>query len=131
MKWAPDMFDQQVTFLTVDNLEASIEFYRETLGLPLVLDQGTCKIFQTCPNGFVGIMLTSDFMGVSKEGVILTLVSEDVDGWYTRLKARGVPFDKTPQENPKFNIYHCFLRDPDGHLLEIQQFHDPAWPKPV
>lgn len=125
------MFEQQVTFLTVDDLEISMEFYQETLGLPLVLDQGTCKIFQACPNGFVGIMLTSDFMRVSKDGVILTLVSDDVDGWYERLKALGVPFDKTPQENPKFNIYHCFLRDPDGHLLEIQKFHDPAWPKPV
>jgi hypothetical protein len=29
------------------------------------------------------------------------------------------------------NIYHCFLRDPNGYLIEIQRFLDPAWPRPT
>ncbi|OQY24133.1 MAG: hypothetical protein DRJ03_06405 [Chloroflexi bacterium] len=29
--------------------------------------------------------------------------------------------------NPRYNIYHCFLRDPNGYLIEIQRFLDSAW----
>lgn len=123
------MFDQQVTFLTVSDLEQSTEFYQDTLGLELVLDQGPCKIFRVSSDGFIGICEPNQHRNVSTDGVIITLVSDDVDGWYNRLKAKGVPFTKPPAENPTFNIYHCFLRDPDGHLLEIQRFNDPAWPR--
>jgi len=38
---------------------------------------------------------------------------------------RGVVFDSPPALNPKYNIYHCFLRDPNGYLLEIQRFEQP------
>lgn len=124
------MFDQQVTFLTVNDLDKSRAFYEDKLGLPLVLDQGACRIYKISSNGFLGICQPSAVMKVSKEGVIVTLVSQDVDDWYERLKANGVEFKKPPTDYPKFNIYHCFLRDPDGHLLEIQRFNDPAWPKP-
>ena len=29
-----------------------------------------------------------------------------------------------PQVNEKYNIYHFFLRDPEGRKLEIQRFLD-------
>ncbi|MDA0653066.1 MAG: VOC family protein, partial [Proteobacteria bacterium] len=56
--------------------------------------------------------------------------SDDVDNWYERLKAKGVAIEAPPSENARFNIYHFFLRDPDGYKLEIQTFRDPAWPRP-
>ena len=48
------MFDQLVTFLYTRDLDKSATFYGETLGLPLVLDQGACRIFKTRPEGFLG-----------------------------------------------------------------------------
>ncbi len=124
------MFDQQVTFLGVRNLGESAAFYEDQLGLSLFLDQGTCRIYRVSADGFLGICEGSSKIEVSTEGMIVTLVSQDVDGWYERLKAKGVVFEEAPAENAKFNIYHCFLRDPDGHLLEIQRFNAPEWPKP-
>ncbi len=124
------MFDQQVTFVYTHDLGASAEFYGETLGLSCVLDQGACRIFQTSPDGFIGICHCSTERPSSPAGIIITLVSDDVDGWYDRLTSKGVRFDTPPAENPKFNIYHCFLKDPDGYQIEIQQFLDAAWPKP-
>ena len=62
-------------------------------------------------------------------GIILTLVSQEVDAWYDYLSQKGIAFETPPQFNPKFNIYHCFLRDPNGYLIEIQRFEDPAWPR--
>jgi catechol 2,3-dioxygenase-like lactoylglutathione lyase family enzyme len=56
------------------------------------------------------------------------LVTTAVDAWYEFLIEKGVEIEKPPTLNPTYNIYHCFLRDPNGYLLEIQQFLDPAWP---
>ncbi|MBT4890161.1 MAG: VOC family protein [Rhodospirillales bacterium] len=125
------MFNQQVTFLYTRDLEGSVQFYSEFLELQLTLDQGSCKIFQVSPNAFLGICACNEQRPSNPEGIIVTLVTSDVDGWYEKLKSKGVRFDAPPSENTKFNIYHCFLRDPDGYQIEIQQFRDPAWPKPL
>ena len=61
----------------------------------------------------------------------LCLVTREVDEWYQKLRDRNVKFEKEPAYNPEYNIYHCFLRDPNGYLVEIQRFCDPAWPPPV
>lgn len=119
--------EQQVTFLYTADLEATTTFYEEVLGLPLVLDQGSCRIYHVCRGSFLGFC---HHLARSQqpEGVILTLVSTAVDEWYTYLQSRGVVVEKPPQHNTRFNIYHLFLRDPNGYLIEIQQFLDPAWP---
>ncbi|MCB8985667.1 MAG: VOC family protein [Ardenticatenaceae bacterium] len=117
---------QQVTFLHTAVLPETAVFYQTILGLPLVLDQGVCQIFQATPTAFLGFCRHLE--GARPSGVILTLVSEDVDGWHAYLKAQGVAIEKPPTLNETFNIYHCFIRDPNGYLIEIQRFLDPAWP---
>lgn len=120
--------EQQVTFLYTADLAATAVFYETLLELPLVLDQGACRIYSTGGGAFLGFCQhLSRTEGVAA-GVILTLVSQDVDGWYDFLQQKGVELEKPPQFNPQFNIYHCFLRDPNGYLIEIQRFADPAWP---
>ena len=121
-------FDQQVTFLYTRDLDATARFYEETMGLPLVLDQGTCRIYRVSADGFVGFCQRAE-APEEPAGIIVTLVTEDVDGWFARLRERGVAFEKAPALNPAYNIYHCFLRDPNGYLLEIQSFRDAAWPR--
>ena len=117
---------QQVTFLHTAVLVETAVFYRTILGLPLALDQGVCQIFQVTPTAFLGFC--QHLEGARPSGVILTLVAEDVDGWHAYLKAQGVAIEKPPTLNETFNIYHCFIRDPNGYLIEIQRFLDPAWP---
>jgi catechol 2,3-dioxygenase-like lactoylglutathione lyase family enzyme len=126
------LFDQQVTFLYTSDLQATSEFYENTLGLPLVLDQGGCRIYCVAENAFVGFCSHSSAgQRDGTSGVVLTLVTDEVDQWHDRLRARGVSFEKTPALNPTFNIYHCFLRDPNGYLIEIQRFLDLTWPRPT
>lgn len=125
------MFDQQVTFLYTLDLELSTAFYGEMLDLPLALDQGGCRIFKTSPESFLGVCRCSEQRPSSPEGIIVTLVTDDVDGWYERLNAKGATIDAPPIGNPEFNIYHFFLSDPDGYKIEIQSFRDPRWPKPT
>ena len=119
--------EQQVTFLAAKNLAHTASFYTQILGLPLVLDQGSCQIFQVSADAFVGFCEHLDFEKPAT-GVILTLVSHEVDAWYAYLRNQSVTVENPPQFNPRFNIYHLFLRDPNGYLVEIQQFLDPDWP---
>ena len=121
---------QQVTFIYTRDLRESAEFYENALGLPLVLDQGSCRIYRVHGDAFLGICQRAD-VAPAPDGVIVTLVSDDVDGWYAHLLASGVAIEKPPSRNAQYNIYHLFLRDPNGYLVEIQTFLDPAWPHPT
>jgi len=130
----PPPFQQQVTFLGVRDLTATAAFYHNILGLTLVLDQGACLIYAASETAFLGFcehLQTADNAAEGETaGPIITLVSHQVDAWHRYLVGRGVAVEKPPAHNPTYNIYHLFIRDPDGYLVEIQQFLDPAWPNP-
>ena len=121
-------FSGAVTFCTVRDLQRTAHFYETLLGLELALDQGSCRIYRVTDTAFVGFCAKDD--APRPDGVILTFVTPDVDQVCATLRERGVTFEKPPQPNPRFRIYHAFLRDPDGYLLEIQRFDDPAWTGP-
>lgn len=122
--------DALVVFLYVDDLERSSRFYGQALGLPLVLDQGSCRLYQVATNGFLGVCASGD-RPTTPDGLIVTLVRDDVDGYCDELLAKGVALEEAPRHNERFGIHHAFLRDPDGHLIEVQRFDDPAWNQPL
>ena len=122
--------EQQITFLYTQDLNTTARFYEELLGLQLKLDQGSCKIYTITQTSFLGFCQRSTAIienSVNKTGVILTLVTHEVDEWFSLLQSQDVNIEKHPAINPDYNIYHCFLRDPNGYLIEIQEFLDPAW----
>ena len=114
-------FDQQVTFVYVSDLDRSAAFYGDVLGLELARDQGACRIYRVAGDAVLGVC---DHRPCEPGGLILTLVSDDVDGWAERLRAAGHDVDG-PDDNERYAIRHLFVRDPDGHLVEIQRFDDP------
>ena len=120
--------DAQITFLPSSDLERSRTFYEEVLGLELVTDQGTCHIYRVTNEAFLGVCVKD--VPYQTDGVIVTLVTQDVDGWCERVTAAGGMIDRGPDHSERFGIYHAFLRDPDGNLLEIQRFDDPGWSSP-
>ncbi len=114
-----------IVFFPTQDLEATTRFYRDTLGLSLALDQGRCRIFRVTSTTFLGFCLRH--APSSADGVIVTLVTEDVEGWFTDLRKRGAAIEKAPVHNATYHITHGFLRDPNGYVVEIQRFDDPAW----
>jgi len=125
--------DQQVTFLHTANLAQTAHFYEEILQLPLVLDQGACRIYATGGNAYLGFCQALSQEAGSQpntDGIILTLVTQEVDAWHDYLISHQVPIEKPPSHNQKFNIYQLFARDPNNYLIEIQTFLDPNWPSP-
>ncbi|MFQ3623276.1 MAG: VOC family protein [Acetobacteraceae bacterium] len=127
---------QAITFLYADPPEPSWRFYEEVLGLALVQDQGSCRIYAAAPG-------STAFLGVCRAraprasdnpravgGVVFTFVADDVDGWYAALAARGVEIPAAPSHSEQYRVHHFFFRDPAGYTLEIQRFERPDWPKP-
>ncbi len=125
---SPLPFTEQITFLSVEDLARSAVFYGETLDLTLVVDQGDCRIYRITAEAFLGVCSRPG--RTQTEGVIVTLVTDDVDGWHNKLVAAGVACVKPPADHPKYAIYQAFYHDPDGHLIEIQRFEDANWAEP-
>jgi catechol 2,3-dioxygenase-like lactoylglutathione lyase family enzyme len=116
-----------ITFCVTHDLETTAGFYERVLGLPLVLDQGRCRIYGVAGRSYLGFCeRDTEF---STEGIILTLVTDDVDAWFESLSDRDVEIEEKPRYNPEYGIYHFFLRDPNGYRLEVQRFEDPRWPE--
>lgn len=132
-------FPQAVTFLYTSDINRAAAFWGNTLGLPMALtqrppgaDMDLARIYAVSSSAFIGVVMvdtkSKNDAGVVKDGVVVTLVSSKVDEWAERLKAQNIPIEKGPILNERYNIYHIFFRDPDGHLIEIQEFKDPLWP---
>jgi catechol 2,3-dioxygenase-like lactoylglutathione lyase family enzyme len=114
-------FESQITFVYVSDLTRSAAFYGGVLNLELIRDQGACRIYRVATDAYLGVC---DHRPVDVGGVIITLVSHEVDVWAERLMAAGYEVEG-PSANANFGLYHCFVHDPDGHLIEIQRFDDP------
>ena len=117
------LFEKSIIFLQTKDLDRTAQFYEEILELPLVRDQGICRIYKSSPSGYIGFCTHLD--APPPKSLILTLVTDDVDGWYQRLVEKGVEVPAPPVHNPKYRIYHFFTKDPNGYALEIQSFDDP------
>lgn len=120
------MIDEQITFLYTQNMAETAPFYEEVLGLELALDQGGCRIYRTVGRkAYVGLCERAQERPVG--GVIFTLVTQDVDGWYQRILAGGVTPENPPKHHEEYGIYHFFVKDPNGYLIEVQRFHADPW----
>jgi catechol 2,3-dioxygenase-like lactoylglutathione lyase family enzyme len=116
-------FKQNITFLHTNDLSETARFYDEILELPLVRDQGSCRIYKSSTSSYLGFCTHLDTS--SPEGIILTLVEDDVDSWYQQLIENGISIPAPPVQNSDYQIYHFFFKDPNGYTLEIQRFDDP------
>lgn len=115
------MPDRAITFLPTLDLDRTASFYRDQVGWPEVLDQGSCRIFRIVNGAYIGFC-QSETPAAEPNRIVITLVADDVDATYARWSAAEVPTDGTPRENPVFRIYHFYAQDPNGYRLEVQRF---------
>lgn len=116
--------DGFISFLPTVKSAESADFYGRVLGLELVLDQSACRIYRINDGAYLGVCERED---APPTGVVTTFVTDDVDEWCDRITSNGWDLRSGPEHNERFKIYHAYLEDPDGNVLEIQRFDDPEW----
>lgn len=118
--------DQAIAFYPTNKLQETRQFYEETVGLRVVVDQGDCIVLKVCPDAYLGFCRNDNPPGEDHR-IVFTLVSNEVDAWHERLSQAGAEILFPPKDNPKYRIYNFFAKDPNGYLLEIQRFWDDNW----
>src|SRR2546426_12364096 len=127
------------SFLPQDDPDASLAFYRDTLGFEVrndvgyggmrwitvgPTDQPGTSIVLTPPAVDPGI--TDDerrtVLEMMAKGTyaILLLASKDLDGAFEQLQGSDAEIVQEPIEQP-YGIRDCAVRDPAGNLIRIQQ----------
>ncbi len=119
---------QQISWVYTEDLARAHAFYGELLGFERVLDEGDAWIYRSSGTGFIGVCKAIPGRVVQPAGSMISFVTDDVDKWYERLDAAGVPTRGKPEILAAFNIYAFFAEDPSGYIVEFQKFLDPAWP---
>jgi predicted enzyme related to lactoylglutathione lyase len=127
------------TFLPHNDPEASLAFYRDTLGFEVRNDvgQGKMRWITVGPPDQPGTSivlnppaadpgLTDDERRTIAEMMakgtyaIIVLATPDLDGVFARLQASGAEVVQEPTEQP-YGLRDCAFRDPAGNLIRIQE----------
>ena len=114
--------------LVVSDLDRSVRFYTEVLGLPL-WDRGPASATVRLANGFLGLWLpgawtipaTADHGAIRLEGggrqhIVFYIALADADEALAILQRHRVPH-YGPRTNEAGEV-HIDFEDPDGHMLE-------------
>jgi catechol 2,3-dioxygenase-like lactoylglutathione lyase family enzyme len=127
------------TFLPHDDPDASLAFYRDTLGFEVRGDVGYngMRWITIGPPGQPGTSvvlhppaadpgITDDerrtIAGMMAKGTyaIIILAADDLDGTFARLQAGGAEIVQEPTEQP-YGVRDCAVRDPAGNMIRIQE----------
>jgi catechol 2,3-dioxygenase-like lactoylglutathione lyase family enzyme len=127
------------TFLPHDDPEASVAFFRDSLGFEVRLDVGSGKMrwITVGPPGQPGTSIvlhppavdpgiTDDERRTIAEMMakgtyaILLLATPDLDATFAQLQSDDIEIVQEPADQP-YGIRDCALRDPAGNLIRIQE----------
>ncbi len=122
--------DLRYVVLFVEDLERSLGFYRDTLGLEVRhRAEGYAELAVDGPKfallerwrvpALVGDAEALRPPAGAHEAEVAFLV-DDVDAVYGELRARDVVFVCAPTDRP-WSQRTAYFKDPDGHLIEIAQ----------
>ena len=115
--------------LIVEDLDRSLEFYTQVLGLPLghrareyaQLDTGATRLglyTRRAMSETLGMELTEP--PPSAPGFEIGFKVADLDAAYAVLLERGAVSQIPPTDRP-WGQRTAYVRDPDGHLVELAQ----------
>jgi catechol 2,3-dioxygenase-like lactoylglutathione lyase family enzyme len=120
-------------FIVSDDVERSRRFYTEVLGGTVVF--GPVPTNVALANTYVIINAgggpTDDKPTVTLEtpndpdrvSSFLNIRVTDIQAVYEEWSARGAQFLTPPKQHP--NETRCYIRDPDGYIIEVGQTTDP------
>jgi catechol 2,3-dioxygenase-like lactoylglutathione lyase family enzyme len=115
------------------DIEASIKFYTEVMGLRIALRPQPGMVFFDCAGQY---LLVEKAQGGAHygPGSVLYFDCHDLALCVRELEARGVTFTHKPHriaQMPAYDLWMAFFEDPDKHLLALQMRAPKGyeWPK--
>ena len=112
----------QISWVYTHDPDATCRFYRDGLGLECVRDEGGAWIYATAAGARIGVCQAFEDRVVEPRGGMISLVTDDVDAWYACLIERGIEVAEPPRRLERFGIRTFFVSDPNGYIIELQQF---------
>ncbi len=122
LKTAKLKISAQISWVYTGNLDATADFYARILELECSRDEGGARIFKTGDGACIGVCEAFADRVVEAKGGMISIVTDDVDAWYQRLLENGLLIEEPPRRQEQFGIYCFFVRDPNGYVIEFQQF---------
>jgi predicted enzyme related to lactoylglutathione lyase len=112
---------EQVVFLYYSDLEAAANFYGNIMGFRETYSLDWVKIYETTQGASIGIVdEKKGFLEAAKDKpVMLSWVTDDVDGWYRYVKGKGVEIQTEPKDTEETGIRSFIFSDPGGYTLEF------------
>lgn len=110
--------------LLVSNMEKSVKFYRDTLGLPIKTKSKDWTEFFN--NDTVMALHPAKKKSNIKtgSGMLVGFEVDDLEATVKKLKEKRVKFFKKPKEEPFGK--HAIVQDPDGHLISIAEIKEKS-----
>ncbi len=105
--------------VSVTDIDRSIKFYRDTLGIKFLSQAGTLA-FLDCDG--VRLMLGIPEKPEFKSHSLLYFSVPDIQAGYKALTERGVKFEDKPHvvhRTDAYELWMAFLKDPDGNHLAL------------
>jgi predicted enzyme related to lactoylglutathione lyase len=112
----------QISWVYTQDLDSTAEFYADALGLECIRDEGDARIFATAASAAIGVCSAFANRVVEPSGGMISIVTDDVDAWYQQITEKGVAAAGPPHRLEQFGIYTFFVTDPNGYVIEFQQF---------
>ena len=100
------------------DMDASVAFYRDTLGLPLRMQMGEDWAEFDVAGTTVALHGTREGHAPPQNGATVVFEVDDLEASMNALRAKDVAFEGEVAEVPGYGRFISF-RDPDGNLLQI------------
>ena len=112
--------------IAVRNLDTARKFYEGTLGLEKVGEEGDELVAYRSGNSTINVY-RSKYAGTNQATALTWAVGKDIEGFVSKLKARGVTFEHYDMPELKRagdvyvggNMKVAWFKDPDGNILNI------------
>ena len=112
----------QISWVYTNEPDSTADFYAGKLGFECLRDEGGARIFATAHGAAIGVCKVFGDRVVEPGGGMISLVVADVDDCYRQLIERGVDIRQPPHRLAQFGGYTFFVTDPNGYVIEFQQF---------